>query len=129
MHILCSCTRQYECDMFLMAFRVHCRSDTSSETVPGQIFSSFNFCGLGFIREYNQNLYTAKISTYIRYLLNFLRCSIFLPDQKICLHWLSLHHHLMEGGSGFPLQNHFLLRGSFRHLLSPDQIKCPFDVT
>ena len=38
--------------------------DTGSETVPRQIFASTNFRGLGFIREYSENLYTAKISTY-----------------------------------------------------------------
>ena len=40
-----------------------CRSDTGSETVPGQIFASINFRSLGFIREYIKNLYTT-ISTY-----------------------------------------------------------------
>ena len=53
--------------MFLMAFwgpGDGCRSDTGSETVPGQIFVSINFRGLGFICEYSENLYTAKISTY-----------------------------------------------------------------
>ena len=45
-----------------------CRSDTGSETVPGQIFASINFRGLGFIREYSENLYTAKISTYTVYM-------------------------------------------------------------
>ena len=40
-----------------------CRLDTDSETVLGQIFTSFIFfCGLGFIHEYSENLYTAKIS-------------------------------------------------------------------
>ena len=41
-HILCSYTRQYECDDVLDGFRGPgdgCRSDTGSETVPGQIFA------------------------------------------------------------------------------------------
>ena len=32
--------------------------------MPGQIFARVNFHGLGFIREYSETLYTAKISTY-----------------------------------------------------------------
>ena len=63
-HILCSCTRQYECDDVVDGFwgpGNGCRLHTGSEAVPGQIFASFNFRGLGFIRK---NLYTAKISTY-----------------------------------------------------------------
>ena len=66
-HILCTCTRQYEYDDVLDGFwgpGDGCRSDTGSETVPGPIFASSNFCGLGFICEYNENLYTAKISMY-----------------------------------------------------------------
>ena len=54
-HTLCSCTRQYECED---------RSDSGSETVPGQFFASINLHGLGFIHEYSENLYTTKISTY-----------------------------------------------------------------
>ena len=64
---LCSCTRQCECDNVLDGFwgpGDGCRSDTGSETVPGLIFATFNFHGLGFIREFGENLYTAKISTY-----------------------------------------------------------------
>ena len=43
-HILCSCMRtcQYECDNVLDGFwgpGDGCRSDTASETVPGQIFA------------------------------------------------------------------------------------------
>ena len=45
-HILCSCTRQYECDDVLYGF--------------------WGF-SLGFIRECSENLYTARISAYIRY--------------------------------------------------------------
>ena len=41
-----------------------CRSDTGSETVPGQFFASIYFRGLGLIRKYSENLYTVKISTY-----------------------------------------------------------------
>ena len=66
-HFLCSCTRQYEYDDVLDGFLGTgdgCRSDTGSETVPGQISASIKFRGLGFIREYSENLYTAKISTY-----------------------------------------------------------------
>ena len=59
-HILCSCTRQYECDNVLDG----CWSDTGSEAVPGQNFVSVNFRGPGFIHEYRENFYTAKISTY-----------------------------------------------------------------
>ena len=63
-HILCSCIRQYECDNVLDGFWDPvdgCRSDIGSETVPGRIFASINFHGLGFIREYtySKNLYTA----------------------------------------------------------------------
>ena len=53
-HILCSCTRQYECDNVpdgVWGPGDGCRSDTGSETVPGQIFASINFRSLGFIRE------------------------------------------------------------------------------
>ena len=32
--------------------------------MPGQIFASINSHSLGFIREYSENLYTVKISTY-----------------------------------------------------------------
>ena len=32
--------------------------------MPGQIFASINFRSLGFIREYSEDLYTAKISMY-----------------------------------------------------------------
>ena len=39
-------------------------SDTGIKTVPGQIFASINFRGLGFIHECSENLYTAKISMY-----------------------------------------------------------------
>ena len=49
-HILCSCTCQYECDDVLDGFwgpGDGCRSDTGSETVPGQIFASINFRSLG----------------------------------------------------------------------------------
>ena len=65
-HILCSYTRtcQYECDNVLDGFwgpGDGCRSDTGSETVPGQIFASSNFRGLGFIREYSENLYVYGI--------------------------------------------------------------------
>ena len=66
-HILCSCTRQYEYDNVLDGFwgpGDGCRSDTGSETIPGQLFASINFLGLGFIRKYSENLYTTKISTY-----------------------------------------------------------------
>ena len=68
-HILCSCMRQYECDDVLDGFwgpGDGCRSDTGSETVPGQI----NFRGLGFLHKYSENLYTAKISM-LRYLITF----------------------------------------------------------
>ena len=54
--------------MFLIAFGVQemaVRLDTGSETVPGQNFTSINFRGLGFIRKYSVNLYTAKISTHM----------------------------------------------------------------
>ena len=55
-HILCSCTRQ-ECDNVLDGFwgpGDGCRLVTGSETVPGQIFVSIDYCGLGFIREYGK---------------------------------------------------------------------------
>ena len=61
-HSVCTC--QYECDNVLDGFwgpGDGCQSDTGSETVPGQIFASIIFRGLGFIQE---NLYTAKISMY-----------------------------------------------------------------
>ena len=48
-HILCSCMRQ--CDDVLDGFwgpGDGCRSDTGSETVPGQIFVCINFRSLGF---------------------------------------------------------------------------------
>ena len=67
-HILGSCTCQYECDNVLDGFwgpGDGYQSDTGSETVPGQIFASINFHGQGFIRKYSENLYTAKISTYM----------------------------------------------------------------
>ena len=43
--ILCSCTRQYECDDVLDGFWGQgdgCRSDTGSETVPVQIFAGWD---------------------------------------------------------------------------------------
>ena len=66
-HFLRSYTRQYECDNVLYGFwgpEDGYRSETGSETVPGQIFASINFRGLEFIHEYSKNLYTAKIDTY-----------------------------------------------------------------
>ena len=50
--------------MFLMALGVGCRSGTGSETVPGEIFESINFRGLGFIHKYSENVYTVKVRTY-----------------------------------------------------------------
>ena len=55
-HILCSYTRQYECDDVVDGFwgpGDGCRLHTGSEAVPGQIFASINFRGLGFIRKKN----------------------------------------------------------------------------
>ena len=51
--------------MFLMAFGPGdgCRSDTGSKTVPGQIFASINFRGLGV--HSRENLYTAKTSALL----------------------------------------------------------------
>ena len=68
--ILCSCTRQYECDDVLDGFwgpGDGCRSDTGSETVQGQIFARINFRSLGFIREYSENVYSTTKSMYTVY--------------------------------------------------------------
>ena len=49
-HIPCSCTCQYEWDDVLGSFwgpGDGCRSDRGRETVPGQIFASVHFRGLG----------------------------------------------------------------------------------
>ena len=69
-HILHSCTGQYECDDVLDGFGgpgEGFQLDTGSKTVPGQIFASIIFCSLGFICEYSENLYTAKISMCMVY--------------------------------------------------------------
>ena len=68
-HILCSCTLQYEFEDALDDFGVQeivVGSDAGSETVLGQIFASTNFYGMGFIREYSENLHIAK-KVFIRY--------------------------------------------------------------
>ena len=59
-HILCSCTRQYECDNVLDG----CWLDTGSEAVPGQIFVSVNFRGPGFIHEYREFLHRKNKYVY-----------------------------------------------------------------
>ena len=59
-HILCSCTHQYECEDGFLGPRDGCWSDTGSEAVPGQIFAGIHFHGMGFIFKYNENLYIAK---------------------------------------------------------------------
>ena len=77
-HILCSCAHQYECDYVLHGFwdpGDGCRSDTGSETAPGQIFASITFRGLGFMRKYSENLYAkdTKITVYIFYFVGNLK--------------------------------------------------------
>ena len=75
---------QYECDDVFDGFwgpEDGCRSNTGSETVPGQIFTSINFRGLGFIREYSENkyvygmLYCQQYRYIYMYTLYFCHCS------------------------------------------------------
>ena len=71
-HILCSCTRQYECDDVLDGFwgpGDGCRLDHGRMQVAKQCQDKFLRVLIftvhaGFIREYSENLYTVKISTY-----------------------------------------------------------------
>ena len=68
MNILCSSTHQYECDDVLDGFwglGDGCWSDTGSKSVPGIFFENIKFRSLGFICDYNKNLYTSKISTLV----------------------------------------------------------------
>ena len=44
--------------------------------LPGQIFTSVNFRGQGFIHEYSENKYTAKISTYMYTVCYYLSYSL-----------------------------------------------------
>ena len=73
-HILCSCMRQYDCNDVLDGFGVQEMAVSTGRIQVAkqcqdkiEIFTSINFRDLGFIREYSENLYTTKISTYMVY--------------------------------------------------------------